>query len=141
MNKKHYTVADLNPRSQIVKPLETTVIRALGIINAFDALEKGEDWSDVPNVVWRKVIGTRHYENQAVLIEMWARYKSPDMSLHRQTLDLFDNLPPTVWDSSPGDTPNRKRELEGRYDDINRIREEFNSRSKRRRARADARGN
>ena len=131
------TVADLNPNSAPVKNMEMTVRRAMLIIGAFDALEKGEDWQDVPNVTWRKAFD-RHYEALTELNQMWERYK--DKTLHRQVLDLYDNLPPNIWKAKRGATPARKQELKGYRDGINRIRETFDTRRQRGRPHPNARG-
>jgi len=120
-----YTVKDLNPRAQAVKGMEMTVLRALQIITVFDDLNKGQDWSDVPNKSWRKILGGKHYEERALINEMWVRYK--DKSLHQQVLDLHENLPPTVQ---------KRKEIKN---GITAIRERLDSRRKRRRPRNDAR--
>jgi hypothetical protein len=88
---KHYTVADANPRSLTVKGMEMTVLRALQLIDAFEALEPGQDWTDVPGPAYRKIIGER-YEYPALLSECWERFKRG--TLYREVLDLAANLPP-----------------------------------------------
>ena len=90
--KSEFTVKDLNPRSQAVKSLETTVIRCLGLIEAFDLLEKGQDWSYVPSATYRRVIGNDHYQSWNMIAEVFKRWQ--DGTLYRQVLDLFENLPP-----------------------------------------------
>ena len=90
MVKSEYTVKDLNPRSEAVKNLEMTVLRALQLIEAFDALEEGEDWTDVPNATYRNIIGPR-YQHGRMLEECWNRHQRG--TLYRQVLDLFENLP------------------------------------------------
>ena len=93
MVKDEYTVKDLNPRSEAVKNLEMTVLRALQLIEAFDALEEGEDWTDVPNATYRNIIGPR-YQHGRMLEECWNRHQRG--TLYRQVLDLFENLPPAA---------------------------------------------
>ncbi len=132
------TVADLNPRSQVVKSMEMTVRRGMLIIQAFDALEKGEDWQDVPSTTWRKILTGPRYRVDSMLMEMWKRYK--DKTLHGQVLDLHANLPPKIWNPKRADPPKRKKELKGYRDGIDAIRETFDSRRKRRHTRHDARG-
>lgn len=121
------TVADLNPRSMAVKSLELTVLRAIQIIEAFDKLEKGEDWSDVPNVTWRKILGDGHYKERAVINEMWTRYKAK--TLKQEVLDLHENLPPSAQ---------KRKEIK---DGVNAIHSDLDSRRKGRRPSANARGN
>ncbi len=124
------TVADLNPRSHPVKDMEMTVKRGMQIIQAFDALEKGEDWQDVPSTMWRKILTGPRYRNDYWLEVMWQRYK--DKTLHGQVLGLHANLPPNIWKPKRADPPKRKKELKGRRDGIDAIRETFDSRRKRR---------
>ena len=88
------SVDDLNPKSQVVKGMEMTVLRCLQIIEAFDALEKGQDWADVPGPTYRKILGTDHYQQRAVIIEMFKRFQSG--TLYREVLDLHSNLPPAA---------------------------------------------
>ena len=86
-----YTVADVNPRSAAAKGMEMTVLRAIQLIDAFEALEQGQDWSDVPGSTYRKIIGER-YEYPLLLSICWERFKSG--TLYREVLDLAANLPP-----------------------------------------------
>ena len=109
-------MADLNPRAQATKGLEMTVIRCLGLIAAFEALEKGEDWTDVPSLTYRKALGNDHYQQRAVIIECWNRFQSG--TLYSQVLDLAANLPPTVLE---------RKEIK---DALPRIRKELDSRGK-----------
>lgn len=88
------TVKDLNPRSQAVKSLEMTVIRTLGLIEAFEALEKGQDWTDVEMVTYRRVLGNDHYQQRAVIAECYRRFRSG--TLYGEVLDLYENLPPAA---------------------------------------------
>jgi hypothetical protein len=110
------SVADLNPRSQPVKTLEMTVIRCLGLIAAFEALEKGEDWTDVPSITYRKTLGDDHYQQRAVISECWNRFKSG--TLYSQVLDLAANLPPAALE---------RKEI---HDGIRAIRKQLDSRGK-----------
>ncbi len=86
------TVADVNPRSAAAKGMEMPVLRGLQLIAAFDSLEKGQDWSDVPGATYRKIIGER-YEHGTLLSECWNRYERG--TLYREVLDLYENLPPS----------------------------------------------
>jgi hypothetical protein len=98
MGDVNKTVADLNPRSQAVKTNEMTVLRVLGLIELWDdeiirdRFHGWNDWTDIDPKKYYKILGERSYSNQAVLIEAFKRYK--DKTLHRQVLDLYDNLPP-----------------------------------------------
>jgi hypothetical protein len=87
------TVADLNPRAQAVKSLETTIVRALALIEEFDKLEPDQDWSDVPGAAYRRIIGER-YEYGRLLEEVYNRWKGG--TLYREVLDLYENLPPAA---------------------------------------------
>lgn len=87
------TVKDLNPRAQAVKSLESTVLRCLQLIDAFDALESGLDWTDVPGGTYRKVLGNR-YEYPRILEEVYKRWKSG--RIYTEVLDLYENLPPAA---------------------------------------------
>jgi hypothetical protein len=132
------TVADLNPRAQATKSMEMTVLRALQLIEAFDALEEGQDWTDVPNPTYRRIIGPR-YEHGRMLEEVYNRWKSG--TLYREVLALYANLPPDIWNAKPGDTRDRQKELKWRRDGINRINLELDSRGKGKSPRPAARGN
>ena len=77
-----------------MKSLETTVLRCLLVIEAFEALTKGQDWIDVPAATYRKVLGNDHYQQRAVLLEMWKRFE--DGTLYAQVLSLHANLPPAA---------------------------------------------
>ena len=87
------TVADQNPKAQAVKFNEMTVLRVLQLIEAFDALDKGLDWQDVPSGTYRKIIGPR-YEHGRMLEEVYKRWKS--VRIYAEVLDLAANLPPSV---------------------------------------------
>ena len=103
----HHTVADLNPRSQVVKSTEMTVIRCLALIKLWDD-EIGKtsykdkakysyvkkDWTDVQPAKYFKILGERAYSVEAILIEMFKRYKAG--TLQREVLDLYETLPPKV---------------------------------------------
>ena len=90
--KSSYTTADLNPRSAAVTQMRMTVQRALDLVAAFDELEPGLDWQDVPGATYRKIIGERYQFNQ-MLSECWNRYKSG--RFFTEILDLAANLPPS----------------------------------------------
>lgn len=81
----------LNPKSHAVKQLEMTVRRALETIEAFDKLDKGQDWTEVPNATYRKIFGTDHYTRQRMIEEVHKRYKSG--RLFTEVLDLYNVLP------------------------------------------------
>ena len=125
----HHTIKDLNPRSQVVKSSEMTVIRALAIIKLWDEEIHRDrdfgwnDWTDIKPSKYFKILGERAYSVDAILIEMFKRYK--DGTLHRQTLDLYETLPDGIWKQSRKDTPKRKLELKGRRDGIDAIREKL----------------
>lgn len=87
-------MADLNPRSVAVKSLETTVIKCLGIIELFDGLESGQDWTDVQMAGYRRVLGNGHYQNRNMIAELFRRWKGG--TLVSEARSLFDNLPPAV---------------------------------------------
>ncbi len=72
-----------------MKSLEMTVTYAIGFIEAFDKLEKGEDWSDVPNTTYRSLMGGR-YEFPIMFEELWKRYRN--RLLHQEVIDLAANL-------------------------------------------------
>lgn len=88
---KEYTVADANPRSQTVKSMEMTVLRAIQLIAAFEALDSDQDWWDVPGSTYRKIIGER-YEYPLLLSVCFDRWKRG--TLYQEVLDLAANLPP-----------------------------------------------
>jgi hypothetical protein len=90
---RDYTIADVNPKSQTAKGIEMTVLRALELIEAFDALEDGADWTAVPGATYRRIIGEQ-YKHGRVLEECWKRYQ--DGTLYRQVQDLAANLPPSA---------------------------------------------
>lgn len=77
-----------------MKGLESTVIRCIQLIEAFDALEKGMDWADVPSTVYRRVLGNDHYTQRTAVIELWNRYQSG--RIYAEVLSLYDNLPPAA---------------------------------------------
>lgn len=91
--ENHYSIEDLNPRSQSVKQLEMTLLRAFQLIDAFDKLEDGQDWTDVPGSTYRKIIGER-YEYPRLLEVVYERWRSG--RLYSECLDLAANLPPAV---------------------------------------------
>lgn len=90
---EEYTVADLNPRSQSVKSLESTLVRIFILIEAYEKLEPDEDWTDIPGATYRKTLGER-YEYPRLYEECYNRWR--DGTLSRQILDLAANLPPDV---------------------------------------------
>jgi hypothetical protein len=124
VDQKHYTVEDVNPRSATAKGLEMTTLRALQIIEAFEALDVGQDWRDVPASAYRQIIG-EGYKWGRMLEECWNRYE--DGTLYRQVLDLFENLPPTAQ---------QRKEI---ADGITRINSRSDSRGKKRSAKPAAR--
>ena len=73
------------------KQAEMTVRRGLILFEAFEELERGQDWTDVPNQTYRKVwdegLRTSRY---AEVIELWERYKN--RRLHQEVLDLAANI-------------------------------------------------
>jgi hypothetical protein len=93
-DRKHYTVADLNPNAQASKNMEMAVLRTLQLIDAFDALTKGEDWTDVPMPTYRKILGNDHYQQRNVVAEVFNRWKSG--TLYGEVLSLHANLPPAA---------------------------------------------
>ena len=121
---KEYTVADANPRSQTVKSMEMTVLRAIQLIAAFEALDSDQDWWDVPGSTYRKIIGER-YEYPLLLSVCFDRWKRG--TLYQEVLDLAANLPPaslereeikdglqSIRDHDPGVPGNRPRRDTGR---------------------------
>ncbi len=112
-----------------MKSSEMTVIRALAIIKLWDEEIHRDrdfgwnDWTDIKPSKYFKILGERAYSVDAILIEMFKRYK--DGTLHRQTLDLYETLPDGIWKQSRKDTPKRKLELKGRRDGIDAIREKL----------------
>ena len=113
---KGYHYHRLNPRGQAMKSLEMTVTYAIGFIEAFDLLEKGEDWTDVPSKTYRKLIGDR-YHYPAMFEELWKRYQN--RALHQEVVDLAANL--IMEDLSP----TRRKEIQ---DGLNRIHKSLDSR-------------
>ena len=89
---EEYTVKDLNPRSQAVKSLETSVVRCIQLIEEFDKLAPGMDWMDVPMAKYRTILGNDHYKSRNMVAEMFKRYESG--TLYGQVQDLAANLPP-----------------------------------------------
>ena len=90
----HHTVKDLNPRSQAVKSLETTVLRCLQLIEEFDKLQAGDDWMGVPMAKYRTILGNDHYNHRNMIAEVFKRYQGA--TLYKEVLDLFENLPPAA---------------------------------------------
>ncbi len=101
-----------------MKSLEMTVFYAIGFIEAFDLLEKGEDWTDVPSKTFRQLIGDR-YHYPAMFEELWTRYQN--RVLHQEVVDLAANL--TMEDLSP----TRRKEIQN---GLKRINQELDTRSK-----------
>ncbi len=93
-SSKPKTVKDLNPRSTAVKTIEMAVVRTLGLIGAFDELDKGEDWTDVPPATYRRVLGKDGYRSRFVIAEVWKRYK--EKTIYSEIMDLYANLPPSA---------------------------------------------
>ena len=87
------TTKDINPNSVASKSLEMTVLRALQLIEAFDALGEGEDWTDVPNATYRNIIGPRYLHGR-MLEECWNRHQRG--TLYAECLALYENLPPAA---------------------------------------------
>lgn len=81
-----------NPRGQAAKTTEMTVRRALAIIQVFDNPPAGaKDWTDYNPKDIKNAMGSDRFDpTQAVIVELWARYK--DKRLHQQVRDLADNL-------------------------------------------------
>ena len=102
-----------------MKSLEMTVTYAIGFIEAFDLLEKEEDWQDVPSKTYRKLIGDR-YQYPAMFEELWKRYKN--RGLHQAVVDMAANL---IMEDLP---PARRKEIQN---GLNRINQELDRRSKR----------
>jgi len=121
---EEYTVKNINPKSQAAKGLEMTVMRCLQLIEAFDALGEGEDWTDVPNATYRKIIGER-YMFARMLEEVFNRYKSG--RIYTEVTDLAANLPPAALE---------RKEIK---DGLHRISQATDSRSKGRAARTPTR--
>jgi hypothetical protein len=88
------TVADLNPRSQAVKGIEMAIIRCLGLIEAFEELDKNQDWTDVEMSRYRKILGNGHYQERNVIAECYNRFRRG--TLYGEVLDMYENLPPAV---------------------------------------------
>lgn len=85
---------ELNPRGKTIKTSEMTVRRALAIIEVFDNAPEGtRDWSELDPKDLRNAADLQDtfIYSQAIWPELWKRYK--DGSLHRQTLELAENLP------------------------------------------------
>ncbi len=120
------TVKDLNPRSQAVKRLEMQVLRTLTIIEAFDQLDKGEDWTMIPSSKWRDFLDLLQYSNRNIVNTIWDRYKTGN--LQEQVLDLYENLPPAAQ---------QRREI---TNGINRLRKARSKRDKRNNPRPNAGG-
>ncbi len=116
---KRFHYHRLNPRGQTMKSLEMTVTYAIGFIEAFDLLEKEEDWQDVPSKTYRKLIGDR-YQYPAMFEELWKRYKN--RGLHQEVVDLAANL---IMEDLPSV---RRKEIQS---GLNRINQELDRRSKR----------
>jgi hypothetical protein len=102
------TVADLNPRSQAVKGIEMAIIRCLGLIEAFEELDKSQDWTDVEMSRYRKILGNDHYHQRNVIAECYNRFRRG--TIYGEVLSMYENLPP--------DTQKRKEVKDG----IERIR-------------------
>jgi hypothetical protein len=78
-----------NPRGHAVKHLETTVLRAIRLVAAFDEVEK--DWQDVPIKTYKEILGKDYYHGGRAIEEVWNRYKNG--TLFGEILDLARNLP------------------------------------------------
>jgi hypothetical protein len=83
-----------NPNAGGWKGMEMAVLRTLLLIDAFDALEKGQDWTDVPMPAYRKILGNDHYQQRNVVAEVYRRWK--DGRIYAEVLDLHANLPPAA---------------------------------------------
>jgi len=116
---KRFHYHRLNPRSQAMKGMEMTVSYAIGYIEAFDLLEKGQDWTDVPSKTYRKIMGDR-YHHPAMFEELWKRYQN--RVLHQEVVDLAANL--NMEDLSP----TRRKEIQN---GLKRINQKLDRRSKR----------
>lgn len=127
---EEYTVDDLNPRAEATKTLEMAVLRTMQLIEVWDELGPGEDWTCTPAAKYRKILGNDHYQQRAVLLECWKRYEGG--TLYQQVLDLHGNLPSNIWDAKPGDKKERRDELKRRRDGIAGIKSRIDSRGKRR---------
>lgn len=76
-----------------MKSAEMTVRRALALVKVFDNPPPGgaKDWTDYEPKLIRDAMGDKAFDpKQAVLIELWARYK--DKRLHQQIKDLAASL-------------------------------------------------
>ena len=102
-----------------MKSLEMTVTYAIGFIEAFDLLEEGEDWQDVPSKTYRNLIGNR-YQLPRQIEELWTRYRN--RVLHQEVVDLAANL---IMEDLP---PTRRKEIQN---GLKRINQELDRRSKR----------
>ncbi len=101
-----------------MKSLEMTVSYAIGFVEAFDLLEKGEDWQDVPSKTYRTLIGNRYLLPRQIE-ELWTRYQN--RALHQEVVDLAANL--IMEDLSP----TRRKEIQN---GLKRINQELDRRSK-----------
>jgi hypothetical protein len=89
--REHYHT--LNPRGQAMKEVEMTIVRALALIEEFDALverfKKEADYTVLSPASYRKALGEYNPLGMEIR-ELWERYKS--RTLHRQVLELAENL-------------------------------------------------
>ena len=77
-----------------MKGIEMAIIRCLGLIEAFEELDKSQDWTDVEMSRYRKILGNGHYQERNVITECYNRFRRG--TLYREVLDMYENLPPAV---------------------------------------------
>lgn len=93
-DRSRYHYHTINPRTQSVKTVEMTVIRAIMFVDAFEAWEaehgKMKTWEDMDPAAFRKIYEDGWYTRTAEIEELFKRYKSG--RLQREIVELAENL-------------------------------------------------